>query len=189
MIEPEPIEVAEWTLRPPRADDAAWIYDACQDPEIQRWTRVPSPYGARDAVDFLERSAREWAEGTGWAFVIAATETGELVGAVGLSHLGVCDTDAGHGTGRADAGARVAEIGYWLSVDGRGRGAASAAVSGLSHWAAHRLGLERLEATVAIGNDASEAVLTRCGFTCIDRRTSCDTPRGDVPASRWRLEL
>lgn len=175
MIEPEPIEVGEWTLRPPRADDAAWIYDACQDPEIARWTRVPSPYTARDAVEFLQRSAEEWAEGSGYAFVIAATETGELLGTIGVS--------------RFDDDARGAEIGYWLARDGRGRGAATAAVSGLTHWCTHRLGLERLEATVAIGNDASEAVLSRCGFTCIDRQTSCDTPRGALSASRWRLSL
>ena len=177
-IEPEPIESGEWTLRPPRADDAAWIYDACQDPDIARWTRVPSPYSARDAVEFLQRSAQQWADGSGYAFVIASTDTGELVGTVGLSRF-----DA------VQDGVRSAEIGYWLALDGRGRGAASAAVTGLSRWAAHRLGLEQLEATVAVGNDASEAVLGRCGFTCVDRQTSCDTPRGDLPASRWRLAL
>ncbi|MGE0308738.1 MAG: GNAT family N-acetyltransferase [Acidimicrobiia bacterium] len=179
MIEPEPIEVGEWTLRPPRADDAAWIYDACQDAEIARWTRVPSPYTARDAVEFLQRSATQWADGSGCSFVIAATETGELVGTVALMRF----------SDGAGATASVAEIGYWLALDGRGRGAATAAVRGISHWAAHRLGLERLEATVAIGNEASEAVLARCGFTCVDRQSSCDTPRGDVPASRWQLVL
>ena len=36
-------------LRAWRADDAAAIHDACQDPEIQRFTTVPSPYRRADA--------------------------------------------------------------------------------------------------------------------------------------------
>jgi Acetyltransferase (GNAT) domain len=41
-------------LRPPRLDDIPAITAACQDPEIPRWTRVPSPY--------TEEHARQWLE-------------------------------------------------------------------------------------------------------------------------------
>ena len=45
-------------LRPKRPADAEAITAACQDPEIPRWTFVPSPYSLEDARAFLESSAR-----------------------------------------------------------------------------------------------------------------------------------
>src|SRR4051794_29127063 len=48
-------------LRAPRSEDVDAITAVCQDPEIQRWTRLPSPYGREDAVFFVEQVAR-----SGW---------------------------------------------------------------------------------------------------------------------------
>ena len=46
------------TLRPPRPDDADAVTAACQDPEIPRWTLVPSPYRREHAVRVAGRLAR-----------------------------------------------------------------------------------------------------------------------------------
>ena len=144
------VEVEELTLRPPRADDVAWIYDACQDPEIQRWIPIPSPYRARDAVEFFNGATAGWADHTRFVFVICATETGELLGAVEVRSI--------------DYIAATARIGFWLAREGRGRGAATKAVSGLVRWCAEALGLVELAALAMDGNRASEAVLemVRC---------------------------
>ena len=50
-------------LRPKRPDDADAITAACQDPEIARWTFVPSPYTRADAEHFIAISAEEAAAG------------------------------------------------------------------------------------------------------------------------------
>src|SRR6266508_2973041 len=69
----EPVELTEddILLRPWRPEDADAVYAACQDPEIQRWTTVPSPYLAEHAARFVgERSPKRWADGsarTGWS--------------------------------------------------------------------------------------------------------------------------
>ena len=60
----------EIALRPPVPGDVHAITEACQDPEIPRWTRVPSPYTRAHAVEFVERSARTWEQGTDAPFVI-----------------------------------------------------------------------------------------------------------------------
>ena len=39
------------TLRPFVRDDAQAVADACQDPEIPRWTVVPMPYRLDDALE------------------------------------------------------------------------------------------------------------------------------------------
>jgi Acetyltransferase (GNAT) domain len=40
-------------LRPRTEDDIPAITEACQDPEIARWTPVPSPYTEDDPREFL----------------------------------------------------------------------------------------------------------------------------------------
>lgn len=99
-------------LSPPGEDDVDAITTACQDPDIQHWTTVPSPYTRADAEGFVPIVAegwRGWTEhgsastgGLNWAIRAG----GELVGMVGLLP---------EGTGSA-------EVGYWLASGARGRG-------------------------------------------------------------------
>ena len=63
-------------LRPFTVDDVPAIVAACQDPEIPRWTRVPSPYTEADAREFL-------ADPPDRAFAVVDRATGELLGAIG----------------------------------------------------------------------------------------------------------
>ena len=44
-------------LRPYRPGDVEAVHRACQDSEIQRWLRVPSPYTEADAVEFVTASS------------------------------------------------------------------------------------------------------------------------------------
>jgi RimJ/RimL family protein N-acetyltransferase len=59
----------------------------------------------------------------------------------------------------------VAEIGYWLAPEARGRGAATRALRLLSSWALRELPIARLQLTTDVENDASQRVATRAGFT------------------------
>ena len=58
----------------------------------------------------------------------------------------------------------VIEIGYWLFAHARGRGLATRSVRAAAR-EAFASGLWRVEANVRIGNEASERVLERAGFT------------------------
>jgi RimJ/RimL family protein N-acetyltransferase len=175
----EPIELSArfFTLRAPEPADAAWVYDACQDPLIARWTRAPSPYRASDAVAFVQGAVGGWGNGEDLRFVIEVTDTGELLGACGLT---VRSGDAGL--------SQDAEIGFWLSADGRGRGAATAAVGALVKWAPS-IGIGRVWAVVKHGNVASETVLERCGFVLVDTSATCDAPDGSAAANRWERSV
>ena len=55
-MEPVTLRTARLELSIPVDTDVDAIYDACQDPDIQRYTTVPSPYGRQDAVGFVRRS-------------------------------------------------------------------------------------------------------------------------------------
>lgn len=179
-VEPVPAVVvaAGWlTLRPWGAADVGWVYDTCQDPEIGRWARVPVPYTPRHALALLELSATARAQGRGAPFAITVTETGELLGAIGLGGL--------------DRAAATAEVGFWLAAEARGRGVVTEALAALGRWAATELGVRTLYADVLAGNVAGERALARGGFEPTGQgppRTGAPPGKGD-PTRRFVKRL
>src|SRR5688572_21983255 len=91
-------------LRPVRPEDLDAITEACQDPEIPRWTFVPSPYTRADAEAYLARCAEECAAGKTANF-LAVDPADRLLGSFGLMEL---DREPGFG-----------EIGYWVAAEAR----------------------------------------------------------------------
>lgn len=83
-------------------------------------------------------------------YVIEDTADGSLLGGLTLRHF--------------DPMRSVVEVGYWLFAHARGRGLATRAVQAVAR-EAFASGLWRVEAHVRIGNEASERVLERAGFT------------------------
>jgi RimJ/RimL family protein N-acetyltransferase len=128
-------------LRPFGEDDVPAIVAACQDPEIPRWTHVPSPYTEEDARAFLARSA----DGS---FAITDAQTGELLGAIGLH--------------RVEEG--IGQIGYWVVRAARGRGVATRALRLISRWGFEELGLPRLQLLTEPENTPSQRVAEKAGF-------------------------
>jgi RimJ/RimL family protein N-acetyltransferase len=147
----EPVELRDSvvTLSTPAVADVDVIAALCQDPEIQWWTTVPSPYTRADAEHFVS----EWVIG-GWAEDRDCTwgirVDGDLVGMVGL---------------RLQPAAS-AEIGYWLGPGARGRGLLHRAlVLVLDHaFARDGLDLERVEWQCYAGNWPSWRAAWRVGF-------------------------
>lgn len=136
-------------LRPPAPSDVDAITEACQDPEIPRWTRVPKPYTRDHAVEFVERSARTWKHGTDAPFVIVDASTGELLGAIGVHRLGGEDDGP--------------EVGYWLKREARGRGLTTRALRLVSGWVCDELGV-RLRLQADVRNLASRRVAEKARF-------------------------
>ena len=135
------------TLRPWEPSDVAWVFDACQDPEIQRGTRVPSPYRATDALSLLERSRAGRRDGSAYRFAVVRTDTDELLGAVSLTRTGPND----------------AEVGGWVAWGARRQGVAVAAVEAAASWALARLGVRRVWLSSTLDAVAAQ-VAERAGF-------------------------
>ena len=57
-----------------------------------------------------------------------------------------------------------AGIGFWLTPEARGCGAATHTVRLLAGWAFSLWGLQRIELTCGPDNDSSQRVAGRCGF-------------------------
>src|SRR6266511_2375891 len=145
-----PLRDASLALRPFHHGDAGAIVAACQDPEIPRWTAVPSPYGDQDARDYLSRAELDRRRGHELGLAVVDAASGALLGAVGL---------------RPDPEHRKGELGYWIAAGARRRGVGARAVRLLALWALRDLGLERLEILVNPANLASQRLAERAGFT------------------------
>lgn len=140
-------------LRLLTAGDLGWVTDACSDRELSRYIpSIPYPYTAADAQIFAEQAKRGWANGTSAPFVIAQADNGSGLGMIALSFEG------------GDPG--MAEVGYWLRREARGRGLATIAVGLISSWAFGKLRIERLSLTTQPENEPSQRVAERAGFTC-----------------------
>lgn len=123
---------------------------ACQDPQIQRWTTVPSPYAREHAEGFVgELSQRGWETGTDLGFAVCDSTTGEVLAAVGLRHRPAHD---------------VWDVGYWAVPAARGTGVVPEALGALCRWAFAVLRAPRIEWYAAVGNWASRRAAEKAGF-------------------------
>lgn len=141
------------TLSAPTTDDAPAITHACQDPEIPRWTPLPSPYTAEHAAAFIEEAASRAEADTGFEWAIRAAPDDVAAPLVGMISL----TRRGPG---------AAEIGFWIRGDQRGNGyLTEAARAVIDHgFEPSGLGLDRLEWNAAVGNIASARAARALGF-------------------------
>jgi RimJ/RimL family protein N-acetyltransferase len=153
MTEPIELLTERLLLSVPLADDAEAIASACQDPEVQRWTTVPSPYALSDARSFVSTYvAAGWESGVTrtWA-VRLRTHTGAvLVGMVGLEGV------------RDGAG----EVGYWLAPTVRGQRIMVEAVAAVLEYGFDPAGaaLQRVQWRAYVGNVPSARVARGAGF-------------------------
>ncbi|WP_366179805.1 GNAT family N-acetyltransferase [Actinomyces timonensis] len=106
-------------LSAPTMDDAERVHEICQDPEIHRWTPVPSPYSLDDARQYLTGVvAPGWETGRELTWAIRERRgaggegaDGRPVGMIGL---------------RVDSSGR-GDLRFWVAPEARGRGVATRA--------------------------------------------------------------
>jgi RimJ/RimL family protein N-acetyltransferase len=149
MVQPT-LRDGDLVLRPKRLEDIDALVAACQDPEIPRWTFVPSPYTRADAEAFFARSAEELEAGKSVHVLAVDAQDDRLLGSFSVMEL---DLEPGYG-----------EIGYWVAAEARGRGIATRAVRLLAEWAREELGLTKIDVLPHKENAPSRRVAEKAGF-------------------------
>lgn len=144
-------------LRRWRRTDLEPLVAACQDPEIPRWTTVPSPYTVETGNWFLDRCEQWWEAGTDLPLAIVDPADGSLLGATGVHRIGGDPDDPVLG-GLPD------EVGYWLAAAARGHGHATRAVRLLATWWFDAMDHPCLWLRARAANERSVAVAERSGF-------------------------
>ncbi|MPY59019.1 GNAT family N-acetyltransferase [Streptomyces spongiae] len=140
-------------LREWRDDDAPALVALYDDPEMARWTPVPSPFGADAAQAYLAAADQKRTEGRG--VHLAITTDGELpLGEVLLF--------------RSATDPRDTELAYGVGPAHRGRGLAAKAVRLVTEYATRHLRPRRVVLCIEEENTASEAVAKSTGFELTD---------------------
>ncbi|MFG2961279.1 GNAT family N-acetyltransferase [Streptomyces sp. NPDC048291] len=148
-MEPVTLTTPRLLLRAVGPQDTDAVYAAVQDPDIQRWTTIPSPYLAEHARSFTEQMVPDgWSEGSMFTFGVFLP-TGGLAGMLALTMRSL-------GT---------AEVGFWTAKEHRGHGYTVEATLAAARWAFTRMAIDRVEWRAEVGNHASRAVAERAGFT------------------------
>ena len=134
------LEDEKVVLRPLASDDAPELAAGIdEDPDLDRWTRIPFPYTENHAREFIGST-----DETAFAILDRASE--EL--------LGVRAGDEG-----------VVELGYWVRAGARGRGVATRAVALVARFAFDELGAARVQLVTEPDNLASQRVAEKAGFS------------------------
>lgn len=148
VIERSPvIETRRLTLRAPDRRDVPAIAKLANDFDVVRMTaRMPWPYTAKDAEDFIGRCEhRDWAQDA--TFAIDLEDEG-LAGVIGFF---------GNDSGET-------EVGYWIGRPYWGRGIATEALKGALLWASREWRKRCVVAGHFEDNPASGIVLTKADF-------------------------
>lgn len=158
-------------LRDVVSADAQWIFDACQDGDIQRWTTVPRPYLFEHAEGFCRGEGVE--ERVRWAIKDPVSQER------GLGLISIHTVKDG-----------VAEIGYWVAPWARGLGVCTTAVELLMEYAKGVGEIQAISARVASTNVASRRVMEKSGFEATGE-TDEQLPDGElkVPGIIFRRSI
>ncbi|WCD97294.1 GNAT family N-acetyltransferase [Streptomyces sp. HUAS 31] len=149
-MEPVTLTTDRLLMRAVGQKDADTVYEAAQDPDIQRWTTIPSPYLREHARSFTEELVPEgWQNGSMFTWGLFLPEREDLVGMLGLTMRSMSE----------------AEVGFWGTKEHRGNGYVTEAVLAAARWAFVQLSIDRVEWRAEVGNGPSRAVAERAGFT------------------------
>lgn len=169
------LETARLWLRWPRMADVQSIVRYAGEKQVAQMTAaVPHPYTVAEAEKFVFSCRAGNASGN--QIALALTRKGKPAEAIGM--IGIHETRPGH-----------ALMGYWLGRPFHGQGLMSEAAEAMVDLAFRAGQLETLNAEALVENEASRAVLEKCGFSYVESGPIHLPVRGGVfQRSRYRLD-
>lgn len=148
-MNPVTLHTERLELSIPAEGDVDAITVAAQDPDVPRWTTLPSPYERQHAEDFVGKAAEWWDAASELTWAVRSD--GAWIGMIGLHRVDPRGS---------------AEIGYWMAAPARGHGFLGEAARAVVDFAfaAEPLGLARIEWRAHVGNIASARTARSLGF-------------------------
>jgi RimJ/RimL family protein N-acetyltransferase len=148
-------------LRAPARRDFDAIVAGIGDLAVARnLARVPHPYGAADAEDFL--AFARWHAATQRSLILAITRGDGLIGVASIDGIPT-----------------RFRLGYWLARAHWGRGYGREAVAALVAYAFDVIGAPLVRAGVFLDNPASLHLVAKLGFRPVGRRNGLSRARGE----------
>ncbi|MEU9287405.1 GNAT family N-acetyltransferase [Streptomyces sp. NPDC048275] len=160
------IHLREWS-----DDDGPDLVAMYDDPEIDRWTPVASPFDAEAARKYLAAARDQRAAGHSVQLAVI-TDGGPAQGEILLF--------------RSAADERDVELAYGVGAAHRGHGLASRAVRLVTEYVVLHIAVRRVVLRIEEGNTASERVAKATGFALTDDEPVVRTAKGrEVVLRTW----
>src|SRR5688572_16353640 len=140
------------TIRRYDTVDIPFLCEAARESSAEVSVWLPwchSDYSMEESLEWILRSGKGWDEKREFHFGIFDSQSGALVGGVGLNEL-----KPEH---------RLANLGYWVRTAWTGRGLATAAARLAAEFGFEELLLDRIEILAALGNNRSQRVAEKLG--------------------------
>lgn len=151
FLAPDLLETPRLHVRPLLATDLPALLAINSDTAVTKFLGHAPWQGMAEAETWFSRISAAVEKGSALEFVIAARDSGVVIGRSGLFAF--------------EAGNASADVGYLLGRAHWRQGYMREALTALIDCAFQELGLRRLEARVEAGNTASVGLLRRLGFT------------------------
>ncbi|WP_310483571.1 GNAT family protein [Chamaesiphon sp. VAR_48_metabat_403] len=146
------IETARCLLRCPTADDLPQIFSATRVAGFNRGMHWEPPATIEELEEPLKEQLLDWEIGKAFSFTIADPVSDYLIGRIGIRK-----------TNRVD----VWNLGFWTHPDRQGCGYMTESLAAVIAFGFHRLRANRIEASYALWNKASQRVLQKNGMKFI----------------------
>jgi RimJ/RimL family protein N-acetyltransferase len=144
------LETKRLILRKPRASDWQDIVEGASEYDVARMTKtIPHPYTKEDAVWFIDHMLKTWGKDN-YTFFIELRSEKKVIGALGLT--GVNEYNG------------TAKTGSWINKKYWRRGYMTEAKIAVNDFAFNELRLRRIESTVHLDNNASNATQQKMGY-------------------------
>lgn len=143
-------------LRRPSSSDRPAVLEACTDPDIRRFSRIPDPNEAADAEQWAVTAAAAFETGIAVHLVITDPYDTDLYGAIGLVDI--------------DPQGRI-ELGTWVAPDFRRLGVAREAAEVLAGFVFEHRPEATLLAEIEPDNGISRELARSIGFRPLPERS------------------
>lgn len=144
------LETERLILRQVEDKDVEQLYEILSDPEVAKYEYFYPVKSNVEVIKFIERYKKELEQNEEITWGIILKETNRLIGTCCL--------------GDFDEGARRTEIGYDIIQAEWGKGYATEALEAVIDFGFDYMNLNRIEATITPGNNASVKVLRKLNF-------------------------
>lgn len=135
--------------------DADAILEAVQAslPDLAKWLPwAHVNYTKDDAAAYIRDSTQSWKEGRAHDYAIRSPNApGRHLGNMSIWHVSRLG--------------KVGEIGYWVRTDATSNGIATEAAAAMIDLGFNTLGMHKITLRIAVGNEASDRVAQKLGFT------------------------
>jgi len=148
-----PLETPRLLLFPLDATDSRDLWTAVESSRahLEPWLPwVPFNIDLESSSRYAEASAADWDAARACRFAIRDRQTRRFLGVIGLEAFAHLHENV--------------ELGYWLRVDGVGRGLMTEAGRAVLDWAFGSVNAHRVRVAAATDNHASLGVIRRLGF-------------------------